>query len=134
MASFPKDLRYTEEHEWARLEEDDEIVTIGITDYAQRKLGGIVYVELPSEGDEVRKGDSFGQVESTKSVSDLFSPVTGKVHEVNEVLKENPEIVNEDPYEDGWMIKIRVDGTEELDDLMSNSEYEEHVGEEDDDE
>ncbi len=118
---IPEDLKYTSEHEWVR--EEDEYVVIGITDYAQKALGEMVYVELPSEGDEINKGDTFGAVESTKSVSDLFAPVSGEVIEVNEVLLDSPEIINEDPYGDGWMIKVRPYERDELKDCLEYEEY-----------
>lgn len=126
--SLPKDCRYTKEHEWARLE-GDGVVVVGVTEYAAEKLGDIVYVELPKEGDDVTKDETFGFVESTKSVSDLFAPVSGSVTEVNESLVDSPEIVNEDPWDEGWMIKIEMSDASELDKLMSPKEYEEYVGE-----
>ena len=126
--SNPADCRYTKEHEWARLDKGS-VVVIGITDYAQQKLGDVVYVELPKEGDEITKDDSFGFVESTKSVSDLFAPVSGRVVDVNDALLDSPEIVNEDPYDEGWMVKVELDDPEELDGLMTAAEYEEMIGE-----
>lgn len=125
MADIPEELKYTEEHEWARVE--DDIVVVGITDYAQEALGEIVFVELPSEGEELEIGDTFGGVESTKSVSDLFSPISGDIVEVNELLLDSPEDINTDPYGDGWIIKISPDNKEELDDLMDSSEYAEFL-------
>lgn len=125
MAEIPEDLKYTEEHEWARVE--DDVVVIGITDYAQEALGEIVFVELPSDGEELEIGDTFGGVESTKSVSDLFSPISGDIVEVNELLLESPENINSDPYGDGWIIKISPGNKEELDELMDASEYSEFV-------
>lgn len=125
MIEIPEDLRYTDEHEWARIEE--ELVVIGITDYAQDALGEIVYIELPSEGDEITKGDSFGGVESTKSVSDLYAPVSGEVVEVNESLLDSPEAINEDPYGDGWLIKVKLHDSDELDDLMDSEQYSEFI-------
>ncbi len=121
MIEIPEELKYTDEHEWAKIE--DELVVIGITDYAQDALGEIVYIELPSEGDEITKGDSFGGVESTKSVSDLYAPVSGEVVEVNESLLDSPETINEDPYGDGWLIKVRVHDSDEFDDLMDSEQY-----------
>jgi len=121
MIEIPEDLRYTDEHEWAKIEED--IVIIGITDYAQDALGEIVYIELPSEGDEITKGGSFGGVESTKSVSDLYAPVSGKVVEINEALLDSPETINEDPYGGGWLIKVKIHQADELGELMNNEEY-----------
>jgi glycine cleavage system H protein len=120
-----KECRYTREHEWARLE--DGIVTIGVTDYAQEKLGEIVYVELPDENDEVRKDEAFGVVESTKNASDVMAPVSGKVVEANETLEENPELINNDPYEEGWLIKVQAEDVAELEELMSADEYREFI-------
>jgi glycine cleavage system H protein len=125
MIDIPEELKYTDEHEWARIE--DDLVVIGITDYAQDALGEIVYIELPSEGDEITKGDSFGGVESTKSVSDLYAPVSGEVVEVNESLLDSPETINEDPYGDGWLIKVKIHDSDEFDDLMDNEQYSEFI-------
>ena len=125
---FPEDYKYSKEHEWVLLE--GSVATIGITDYAQDQLGDIVFVELPAIGDKVSKEDAFGVVESVKAVSDIYAPVSGKVVEVNDDLPENPEMVNEDAYGDGWIIKIEMSDPEELQDLMSASEYEEYVAEE----
>jgi glycine cleavage system H protein len=125
MIEIPEELKYTDEHEWARAE--DDLVVIGITDYAQDALGEIVYIELPSEGDEITKGDSFGGVESTKSVSDLYAPVSGEVVEVNETLLDSPETINEDPYGDGWLIKVRIHDSDEFDDLMDSEQYSEFI-------
>ncbi len=125
MIEIPEELKYTGEHEWARVE--DDLVVIGITDYAQDALGEIVYIELPSEGDEITKGDSFGGVESTKSVSDLYAPVSGEVVEVNESLLDSPETINEDPYGDGWLIKVRIHDSDEFDDLMDSEQYSEFL-------
>jgi len=125
---FPEDLKYTKEHEWVLVE--DKVATVGITDFAQDQLGDIVFVELPAVGDKVSKEDAFGVVESVKAVSDIYAPVSGKVLEVNDDLPENPEMVNEDAYGDGWMIKIEMSDPEELQDLMSAAEYEEYVAEE----
>jgi len=125
MIEIPEELKYTDEHEWAKVE--DELVVIGITDYAQDALGEIVYIELPSEGDEITKGDSFGGVESTKSVSDLYAPVSGEVVEVNESLLDSPETINEDPYGDGWLIKVRIHDSDEYDELMDSERYSEFI-------
>jgi glycine cleavage system H protein len=124
---IPKELRYSEEHEWATVDED--IATIGITDYAQEQLGDIVYIELPETGTQVTKGDKFGVVESVKAVSDLYSPVTGTVVTVNTGLPNTPETVNEEPYGDGWMIRVEMSDPEELDDLMTAAEYEKFIEE-----
>jgi len=125
MIEIPEDLRYTDEHEWIRVE--GYIVIIGITDYAQDALGEIVYIELPSEGDEITKGNSFGGVESTKSVSDLYAPVSGEVVEINEALLDSPETINEDPYGGGWMIKVSIHHSDEIGKLMTNKEYAEFI-------
>ncbi len=123
----PKGLKYTKEHEWVVLEEN--VATVGITDFAQQSLGDVTYIQLPKEGESVKKDDSFGVVESVKAVSDLYSPVTGRVVEVNVPLLEAPELVNEDPYTDGWMIKVEIKEPSELDGLMSSEEYQEYVEE-----
>ncbi len=125
MVEIPEERKYTKEHEWARLE--DDLVIIGITDYAQDALGEIVYIELPSEGDEITKRNPFGAVESTKSVSDLYSPVSGEVVEINEALLDSPEAINEDPYGEGWMIKVKPYDVGELQDLMDSDEYAEFI-------
>jgi glycine cleavage system H protein len=125
---FPEDLKYSKEHEWVLVEAN--VATVGITDYAQDQLGDIVFVELPAVGDKVSKEDAFGVVESVKAVSDIYAPVSGKVLEVNDDLPENPEMLNEDPYGDGWIIKIEMNDPEELQDLMTAAEYEEYVAEE----
>ncbi len=120
-----KDLLYTEEHEWISVE--DNIATIGITDYAQGELGDVVFVELPNVGDTVEQMESFGTIEAVKAVSDLFSPVTGKVAEVNEMLSDTPEIVNTDPYGDGWMIKVELSDKSELDSLLDADTYKDKI-------
>jgi glycine cleavage system H protein len=119
---YPQDLKYTSEHEWAALEGATQ-VRIGITDFAQDALGDVVYVDLPEEGSEVRAGDAFGEVESTKSVSDLFSPVSGRVVERNAALGDAPELVNSDPYGEGWIILVEMKDPAELDDLMDADAY-----------
>ena len=126
---FPEDLRYTREHEWARRKGNQ--VVVGITDFAQHQLGDVVYVELPDVGDPVKKGESFGVVESTKAVSELFSPLSGKVVEVNDPLADAPETVNEDPYEEGWMITIQPSDPAELEQLMDAKAYKAFVEEQD---
>ncbi len=125
---YPKDLKYDREHEWVKV--DGDVVTIGISHFAQDQLGEVVYVDLPSVGDAVTAGETFGEIESVKSVSELFSPVTGEVVEVNDGLSDAPEVVNEDPYGDGWMIKVSIADTAELDGLMAAEEYEAFVSEE----
>jgi glycine cleavage system H protein len=119
---YPSDLRYTSEHEWAAIEEG-RTVRVGITDFAQDALGDVVYVDLPEQGTEVRAGEAFGEVESTKSVSDLFGPVSGRVVQRNDVLEDRPEMVNEDPYGDGWMIVIEMSDPDEMDDLLDAQAY-----------
>lgn len=119
MSNTPLELQYTKEHEWIRF--DGKLAYIGITEFAQSELGDIVFVELPEVGDEVRAGDTFGTVESVKTVSDLFAPVSGKVVQINDALADNPEKVNEEPYETGWMIVVEV-SAEPLD-LLSAAEY-----------
>lgn len=121
----PPGLRYSKEHEWVSMEE--AIATVGITDHAQEQLGEIVFIELPAVGDKVSKDDPFGVVESVKAVSDIYAPISGTVVAVNEDLPESPEIVNEDPYGDGWLIKVKLSDTEDLDDLMDSDEYAEMV-------
>ncbi|CAN5126796.1 glycine cleavage system protein GcvH [soil metagenome] len=117
----PQDLRYTEEHEWARSEEGR--VTVGITAYAQDALGDVVYVDLPATGTRVEQGQPFGEVESTKSVSDLYAPVTGTIVERNESLESSPELVNSDPYGDGWMVVIEPDQVGDVDSLLTAEQY-----------
>ncbi len=121
MVQVLEELKYTNDHEWAH--EEGDVLVIGITDHAQDALGEIVYIELPSEGDEITKGDPFGAVESTKAVSDLYAPVSGDVVEVNEALLDSPELINADPYGEGWMIKVKVYDHGELEDLMSFEQY-----------
>jgi glycine cleavage system H protein len=124
----PPGLKYSKEHEWVAAEET--AATIGITDHAQEQLGEIVYIELPSIGEKISKDDPFGVIESVKAVSDIYAPVSGTVVEVNEDLAESPEAVNEDPYGDGWLIKVRVSDPSDLDDLMDHEEYEEFIARE----
>lgn len=120
-ANYPDDLRYTKEHEWAR--RDGNQVTVGITNHAVHSLGDITQVELPREGETVTKGAVFGTVESVKAVSDLFSPVSGKVVKVNDPLRDSPETLNEDCYDEGWMITVELSGTDDLGDLMDAGQY-----------
>ncbi len=124
---IPQELRYSEEHEWVAV--DDNIATIGITDHAQEQLGDIVYLELPETGTAVTKGDKFGVVESVKAVSDIYSPVTGTVVSVNTGLPDTPETVNEEPYGEGWMIRVEMSNPEEVNDLMTAAEYEKFIEE-----
>jgi len=124
---FPEELKYTEEHEWVLVE--DDIATIGITDFAQDSLGDVVFVELPEVGAKVVAGKPFGVVESVKAVSDVYAPVTGEVVEVNEELPDTPEVVNSSPYDDAWMIKVRLADPAELDELMDAEAYQEFLEE-----
>lgn len=124
--NIPADLKYTQDHEWIKI--DGDIATVGITDFAQGELGDIVYVEIETEGEELDKEKVFGSVEAVKTVSDLFMPVSGEIIEFNEALEASPETVNEDPYGDGWMIKIKMSDTSELDGLMDADAYKAHVG------
>jgi glycine cleavage system H protein len=124
---FPDELLYTREHEWAKRKGSH--VVVGITDFAQDQLGDVVFVELPDVGDPVKKGESFGVVESTKAVSELFAPISGKVVEVNEPLSDAPETINEDPYEEGWMIVIEPADPKEVEALMDAKAYKTFVEE-----
>lgn len=125
---YPSELKYTKEHEWVRL--DGNTGTVGITDHAQQSLGDIVFVELPAVGAEVKAAKSFGTVESVKAVSDLYAPISGKVVEVNESLKDSPEQVNSDPHGAAWMVKIELSDAGEVGQLMSADDYEKYVKEE----
>ncbi len=124
--SYPENLKYTKEHEWVRVN-DDGTATIGVTDFAQSELGDIVFVELEFEGFEFEQGDVFGTVEAVKTVSELFAPFDGEVIEINEELEMEPELVNDDPYGDGWMVKVSVSDSSQLDDLMDVDEYKQIV-------
>lgn len=121
-----EDLLYTKEHEWVAIE--NNIATVGITDYAQSELGDIVFVELPEVGNEVRMMEAFGTIEAVKAVNDLYSPVSGEVIEINSSLDDEPEQINADPYEKGWMIKIKMSDESELDSLLSAGEYKDLIG------
>ena len=123
--NFPDSLRYTKDHEWVKIEGDQ--ATVGITDFAQRELGDIVYVEIETVGKDLNAGDVFGTVEAVKTVSDLFLPVSGTVTEVNPGLNGNPEAVNSDPYGEGWMIKMKVRNTADLDKLLTAEAYQKMV-------
>jgi len=120
-----ENLKFTKDHEWVNL--IDGIATVGITDYAQKELGDIVYVELPSVGDTVSKGDAVSNIESVKAVSDLNSPLTGEIVEVNEALEDTPESINQSPYEEGWVLKIKVTNEDELNELKSEEEYKKYL-------
>lgn len=121
----PHDSRYTKSHEYVHVEGD--VCTIGITDYAQKELGDVVFVELPQAGTEFEQGDEMGSIESVKAVSELFVPVSGEVVEVNDLLADKPDLVNSDPYGDGWMIKVRMSQPDEVEELLSAADYDEYV-------
>tara|TARA_B100000427_G_C14964392_1_gene358182 strand:+ start:30 stop:407 length:378 start_codon:yes stop_codon:yes gene_type:complete len=122
---FPKELKYSKDHEWIRVE--GEIAVIGITAFAQHELGDIVYVDVDSEGETLEKDEVFGSVEAVKTVSDLFMPVQGQVIEFNDQLEDNPELINSDPYESGWIIKISINDKQELEELLDSDSYQELV-------
>jgi glycine cleavage system H protein len=122
---IPAELKYTQDHEWVRVEGD--VAIIGITDFAQGELGDVVFVEIETEGEHLGKGDTFGTVEAVKTVSDLFMPVGGQVVEINPALADEPELVNKDPYNAGWMIKVNMADTSELDELLSAADYQKMV-------
>lgn len=122
---FPAELKYTKDHEWIRVE--GNVAYIGITDYAQGELGDIVYVDVQTEGETVEKEEIFGSIEAVKTVSDLFMPVTGEVVEINSALEEKPELINEDAYGEGWIIKINITDASQIEDLLSASDYEQLI-------
>lgn len=124
--NFPENVKYSTDHEWVRVEGNEAF--IGITDFAQEELGDIVFIDITTEGETVEKGEVFGSVEAVKTVSDLMMPVTAEVLEVNEKLEDAPELVNKEPFEGGWIIKISLHHTEEVDALMSAAEYKEFIG------
>lgn len=124
--SFPANLKYTKEHEWISI--DGNVATIGITDFAQRELGDIVYIDISSTGKPLSAGDVFGTVEAVKTVSDLFLPAAGTISQVNPLLEANPELVNSDPYGEGWMVKVTLDNAADIDSLMDAAAYEALVG------
>lgn len=123
---IPENLKYTKDHEWCLVE--DDVVTIGVTDFAQSELGDIVFVEVETEGDTLEQEEVFGSIEAVKTVSDLFMPIAGEVIAFNEELESTPEVVNNDPYGEGWMIKVKMTDASQLDDLLSAAEYKELVG------
>jgi glycine cleavage system H protein len=123
--NIPTDLKYTEDHEWIRVEGDEAY--IGITDFAQSELGDIVFVEVETVDEELDKGDSFGTIEAVKTVSDLFMPISGTVLELNEILEDTPDVINSDPYGEGWIIKVKVADTAELDDLLDADAYKNNI-------
>lgn len=124
--NFPENLKYTKDHEWVSI--DGDVVTVGITDFAQGELGDIVFVEIETEGEELDIEEVFGSVEAVKTVSDLFMPVSGEVVEMNTKIEETPELVNTDPYGDGWMIKIKVSDSSQLEALMDVASYRDSIG------
>ena len=124
--NIPQELKYTKDHEWVRV--DGDYAVIGVTDFAQKELGDIVYVDVDTEGDTVEKDEVFGSVEAVKTVSDLFMPITGEVVEFNEALEDAPELVNSDPYGEGWMIKVTMSDTKELESLLTVEQYKDLVG------
>lgn len=123
--NLPNNLKYTSEHEWIRVEGD--FAYVGITEFAQKELGDIVFIEIETVGDELAKGDTFGTIEAVKTVSDMFMPLSGEVLEVNPKLEDEPEVVNNDPYNDGWMIKMTINNKEELEELLSEEAYKELI-------
>ena len=123
----PSEFKYSKEHEWVKVE--GNTATIGITEYAQGELGDIVFVELPDVDDEINEGDTFGSVESVKTVSELYAPVSGKIVETNDELEDSPEFVNESPYEKAWMVKVELSDESQLDELLSAEQYSEMIGE-----
>jgi glycine cleavage system H protein len=129
MSDIPSDLRYTEEHEYVKPAEDEDVVIIGITDYAQGELGDVVYVDLPAVGSSFDKMEVFGTIEAVKAVSELYSPVAGEIVEVNGQLENDPALINQDPYGEGWMIKLRVRDPSEVDAALSAADYAQHIGE-----
>lgn len=126
MTTYPRDLHYTREHEWARVE--DDLVRVGITAYAVEQLGDVTLVDMPTPGEDVQAHERFGDIESVKTVSELFAPVSGEVVEINTALESSPELVNEGPYDQGWLIKIRPSDRRELADLMDAPGYEDYLG------
>lgn len=124
---YPDDRYYTENHEWLKVDRDSETARVGITDFAQHELGDIVFVELDPVETDLSKDDTFGVIEAVKTVSDLYMPVSGTITAVNEALEQNPELVNQDPYGDGWMVEVDVDDLEEVDSLMEAADYSSHV-------
>lgn len=124
---YPEDYLYTKDHEWISVQ--DSVGTIGITDYAQHELGDVVYVDLPEVGDTFESGEPFGSVESVKAVSEVFCPISGEVVAVNEKLEQSPELINQSPHQDAWMIKVRITNPDDLKELLSSEEYEEYLQE-----
>jgi glycine cleavage system H protein len=131
MRDIPQDLKYTQEHEWARVVEEN-LLRIGITAHAAEQLGDITMVELPREGDEVDQDDEFGTIESVKAVSAVYAPVAGVIEKVNEVLEDNPEYINEDPYDEGWLVEIKMSEPAQVSALMDAAAYEQFIAEQED--
>ena len=125
--NIPADLNYTKDHEWIKI--DGDLATIGVTDFAQKELGDIVFVEVDTEGETLSAGEVFGTVEAVKTVSDLFMPLDGIVESINQGLEDSPEIVNQDPYGEGWMVKIKIDADTDTSELLTASQYMEVIGE-----
>tara|TARA_B100001057_G_scaffold143023_1_gene142710 strand:+ start:1718 stop:2095 length:378 start_codon:yes stop_codon:yes gene_type:complete len=123
--SYPNDLKYTKDHEWLRLEE--KVAFVGITHFAQNELGDIVFIDVDTEGESLEKEEVFGSVEAVKTVSDLFMPINGEVLEFNEKLEDNPELINSDPYGEGWIIKVSINNDSDMEDLLSSDDYQELV-------
>ena len=129
MSNIPEDLHYSEEHEYVKPTSDDGVVVVGITDYAQGELGDVVYVELPQVGAKFGQMEVFGTIEAVKAVSELFCPLAGEVVDTNGELDGNPSLVNQDPYGEGWMIKLRLDSSDDLGQLLGAEDYKQHIGE-----
>src|SRR5688572_8929632 len=127
MSEYPSDLKYTKDHEWARAEENGR-VRVGVTAFAVEQLGDVTLIDLPKVGARVQRGERFGDIESVKTVSELFAPISGEVVEVNAALENQPELVNDSPYGEGWMIVVKAGGQGELDGLMDSAKYQEHLG------
>ena len=124
--SYPENFKYTKEHEWVSV--DGGVATVGITDHAQHELGDIVFVELPKAGNQAKKGETFGSVESVKAVSDIYSPVSGEITAINDLLSQSPEKLNEDPHGAAWLIKVKLASADEISNLMSAADYQKYVG------
>lgn len=124
--NVPDDLKYTEEHEWIRLEGDE--IVVGVSDFAQGELGDVVFIEIETEGEELSRGDTFGTIEAVKTVSDLYMPVDGQISQVNPALEDTPELVNSDPFGEGWMIRIKLSNPSQLDDLIPADQYRSMIG------
>ncbi len=123
--NIPENLKYTKDHEWIKV--DGDTATVGVTDFAQQQLGDVVFVEVETEGETLKKGDVFGTIEAVKTVSDMYMPIAGEITEFNGKLEDAPETVNEDPYGDGWMIKIKIENEDEINDLLSPEDYKSEV-------